>query len=174
MKQIKKGSIVVRKSHQKDVLFKVTRIVKTNNDYIALLRGIIERVEADSPVDDLEIVETRVVKDEFDKLNKKIDEKVAKSLASRASNKKNSSGEPYKIAIVSKNRSIQEKVITGKILHLDGDKTYSSKSYYYYKKLGLNAVVKNVPEYKQPKLVYSLLKIYNPDILIITRSWWYD
>ncbi len=171
MKQIKKGSIVVRKSHQKDVLFKVTKIVKTNNDYIAILRGIVERVEADSPIYDLELVETRVVKDEFDKLNKKIDEKVAKSLASR---KNIAPHQPYKIAIVSKNRDIREKVITGKILHLDGDKTYSTKSYYYYKKLGLNAVVKNVPEYKQPKLVYSLLKIYNPDILIITRPWWYD
>ena len=170
MKQIKKGSIVARKSHNKDVLFKVTKIVKTNNGYIAMLRGIIERVEADSPINDLEIVETRVVKDEFDKLNKKIDEKVATSLASRTSKKNDFSNKPYKIAIVSKNRNIQEKVITGKILHLDGDKTYSTKSYYYYKKLGLNAIVKNIPEYKQPKLVYSLLKIYNPDILVITRS----
>ena len=41
MKQIKKGSIVVRKSHQKDVLFKVTRIVKTHNNYIALLFHLI-------------------------------------------------------------------------------------------------------------------------------------
>jgi spore coat assembly protein len=38
----------------------------------------------------------------------------------------------------------------------------------YYNKLGLNAVVKNIPEYKQPQEVYRLLKIYNPDILIIT------
>ena len=69
-----------------------------------------------------------------------------------------------------KTAPIQERVVTGKILQLDGDKTYSTKSYYYYKKLGLNAIVKNIPEYKQPKLVYSLLKIYNPDILVITRS----
>ena len=74
----------------------------------------------------------------------------------------------FNIAILSKNRDIKEKVITGKILHLDGDKQYSNKSYYYYKKLGLNAIVKNIPEYKQSKVVYSLLKIYNPDILIVT------
>lgn len=128
MKQIKKGSIVVRKSHQKDVLFKVTKIVKTNNDYIAILRGIIERVEADSPIDDLELVEYRVVKDEFDKLNKKIAEKVAKSSTSKGSRKNNLSSEPYKIAIVSKNRNIKEKVITGKILHLDGELLYENVS----------------------------------------------
>ena len=34
--------------------------------------------------------------------------------------------------------------------------------------MGLNAIVKNIPEYKQPKVVYNLLKIYQPDILVIT------
>ena len=38
----------------------------------------------------------------------------------------------------------------------------------YYKKMGLKAIVKNIPEYKQPKVVYNLLKTYNPDILVIT------
>ena len=36
------------------------------------------------------------------------------------------------------------------------------------KKSGLSAIVKNIPEYKQPRAVYRLLKIYKPDILIIT------
>ncbi len=58
--------------------------------------------------------------------------------------------------------------INGKILHLDGDKKYSEKSLQYYKKMGLDAIVKNIPENKQPKMVYNLLKYYNPDILIIT------
>ena len=47
---------------------------------------------------------------------------------------------------------------------------YSEKSIMYYKKMGLNATVKNIPENKQPKVVYRLLQIYNPDILVITRS----
>lgn len=58
----------------------------------------------------------------------------------------------------------------GKILHLDGDRKYSMKSYKFYKKNGLNVVVKNIPEYKQPILVSELLMIYKPDILVITRS----
>ena len=33
-------------------------------------------------------------------------------------------------------------IISGKILHLDGDKKYSEKAYNYYQKVGLNAVVK--------------------------------
>ena len=53
-------------------------------------------------------------------------------------------------------------------MHLDGDKKYSEKSLRYYKRMGLNAVVKNVPEYKQPRVVYRLLEYYRPDILVIT------
>ena len=64
-------------------------------------------------------------------------------------------------------RKNQEKTVTGKILHLDGDRKYSQKSYMYYRKFGLNAIVKNIPEHRQPYEVYRLLKIYNPDILII-------
>ena len=58
--------------------------------------------------------------------------------------------------------------ITGKILHLDGDKKYSQKAYKYYKKTGLNAVVKNIAENKQQRVVYKLLEYYQPDIVVIT------
>ena len=63
---------------------------------------------------------------------------------------------------------IRKEVYTGKILHLDGDRKYSEKSAKYYNKMGLNAVVKNIAENKQSKVVVPLLKKYNPDILIIT------
>ena len=58
--------------------------------------------------------------------------------------------------------------ITGKILHLDGDRKYSQKAFKYYQKMGLMAIVKNIPEYKQPRVVYSMLSYYNPDILVVT------
>lgn len=57
---------------------------------------------------------------------------------------------------------------TGRILHLDGDKRYSEKSVKYYKKMGLDAVVKNIPENKQSSVVRQLLQKYSPDILVIT------
>ena len=34
--------------------------------------------------------------------------------------------------------------------------------------MGINAIVKNIPENKQPRVVYNLLKTYKPDILVIT------
>ena len=53
-------------------------------------------------------------------------------------------------------------------MHIDGDKKYSEKSFRYYQKLGLNVIVKNIPEYRQPRVIYSLLKVYKPDILVVT------
>ena len=155
MKKNKKGSIVTRKSYNNDILFIVDKIVYTDNSKIALLTGLIERITADSPMEDLELVDKSVVKDNLKKLDYKINERFKSLLSSN------------NIIKIDNNRA-KEKIIAGKILHLDGDKKYSEKSYYYYKKVGLDAVVKNIPEYKQPKVVYNLLKIYSPDILVIT------
>lgn len=156
MKKIKKGDIVVRKSYGKDIIFYVKRIIKTTKENTAILCGLLERIEADSKISDLELIEKRILKNRLESQDIKIN--------NRLKNRNESS----KIEILKEDKRIREKIITGKILHLDGDKRYSQKSYNYYKKLGLNAIVKNIPEYKQPKLVYRLLEIYNPDILIIT------
>ncbi len=161
MREIKKGSIVGRKSYHKDVLFVVKNIISTKNGNIAILRGIIERVEADSDINDLEIIQKDDLKEYLNKKNEEIEKKIEKS-------QKEQENKNYKIGILMKNTRAKEKIVTGKILHLDGDRKYSEKSYRYYKKLGLNAIVKNIPEYKQPRVVYQLLKIYEPDILVVT------
>ena len=155
MKRIKKGSIVARKSYNNDILFIVDKIITINNSKIALLTGLIERITADSPIEDLELIDKSIAKENLKKLDYKINERFKALVYSDNVNN-------------TKDNRTNEKIITGKILHLDGDKKYSEKSYYYYKKVGLNAIVKNIPEYKQPKAVYNLLKTYNPDILIIT------
>ena len=157
MIKVKKGDIVARKSYGKDIIFYVKRIIKHPKGDIAILCGLLERIEADSKLEDLEVLDKETIKNNLQKEKNKIKERI---------NKKETN---YKIGIIEmQKRKIGQKIVTGKILHLDGDKRYSQKSYNYYKKLGLNAIVKNIPEYKQPKIVYKLLKIYNPDILIIT------
>lgn len=158
MEKIKKGDIVARKSYNKDILFNVKRIYKINNEKMAILTGITKRVEADSKIEDLEIIEKEILNKRLSKIQDKIDTKINETV-NKYKNKK--------IKVRDYN-NIKEEMITGKILHLDGDKKYSQKAYVQYKKMGLNAVVKNIPEYKQPTLVYKLLKIYTPDILVIT------
>ena len=161
MNKIKKGDIVARKSYGKDIIFIVTRIIESKNGNIAILKGILERIEADSDLEDLELVEKDIAKRQLQKLDNRISDRKNDTIKKINSNN-------YKIGIFTNDKRSREKIITGKILHLDGDRKYSQKSYMYYKKLGLNAIVKNIPEYRQPREVYRLLVMYKPDILIIT------
>lgn len=161
MKKVKKGDVVARKSYKKDIIFVVKNIINTKKEKIAILKGMMDRIEADSNIEDLETVDKQIVNEKMQALNHKMNNKITTAKETRGQ-------EEYKIGILSPNRKNKERIITGKILHLDGDKKYSQKSYYYYKKLGLNAIVRNIPEYKQPRVVYQLLKTYNPDILVIT------
>ncbi len=146
MSKIRKGDIVGRKSYGKDIYFKVSNIIEKTNEEVAILNGLVERIEADSPLSDLEIIPRKEVRKRLGKLDKSLEKRISAADEKRTN----------------------EKIITGKILHLDGDRKYSEKSYNYYKKVGLNAVVKNIPEYKQPRIVRRLLEIYDPDILVIT------
>ena len=163
MKKIKKGDIVARKSYNKDIIFTVKNIIETKREKIAILKGTIDRIEADSKIEDLEIVDKKIVNEKMQTLHHKMNNKIIQTKETRGESE-------YKIGILTPNYRNKEKIITGRILHLDGDKKYSQKSYYYYKKLGLNAIVRNIPEYRQPRIVYRLLEEYQPDILVITRT----
>ena len=161
MNKIRKGDIVGRKSYGKDIIFIVSKIICVNEKQIAILNGLIERIKADSEVSDLELIEKQKVKEILNILNDKIDKRIIKT-------KEQINGSKNKVGLLSRNNVTKEKIINRKILHLDGDRKYSEKSYRYYKKVGLNAIVKNIDEYRQSQVVYRLLEYYNPDILVIT------
>ena len=155
MSRIKKGDIVGRISYGKDILFVVDRIIKTNNNKeIAILKGIMIRIKADSLVEDLEIIDKRIVDKNIEKFENRIQQMVKRCLNSLGNNN-------------DENR-LKRLLYTGKILHLDGDRRYSEKSNKYYKSLGLNVIVKNIAENKQPRFVKVLVQRYRPDILVIT------
>ena len=149
MCEIKKGDAVTRKSYGNDIVFSVKQVIKlTNQKNIAILKGINVRVEADAPIEDL----VKVSKKERMVCERQLKDKI-----------------DYKVKYDKVEEKRREKIVyMGSILHLDGDKRYSEKSIMYYKKMGLNAIVKNISENKQSKVVYRLLTIYNPDILVIT------
>ncbi len=147
MNDIKKGTIVTRKSYNDDILFRVEQIINTTNGKYAILKGVTIRIKANSPIEDLNIVDKSKAKSEFNKLSQRIESRITE------------------------NRNFINNYINmlcGKILHLDGDRRYAEKSSKYYRKMGLNAIVKSVPENKQPMVVGNLIKRYKPDILVIT------
>ena len=144
---VRRGDIVARKSYGKDIIFVVDRVIRLKNgEAYAILKGITIRIEADSNIEDLEKVDSKRVAISEQKIKDRINERIK----------------------VAKKEYRNYTVKTGKILHLDGDRRYSQKSANYYKKIGLNAIVKNIPENKQPAMVIKLLEQYKPDILVIT------
>ena len=144
MHEIKKGDIVSRNSYQNDILFYVEKIIKTENrGKVAILKGVTIRIEADAPIDDLELPNESRIKENLKRIDKQIE--------------------------FTNNYIDNRNVIRyGKILHLDGDRSYSEKTEKYYKKRGLNYIVKHVMEFRQPMVVRNLLQRYKPDILVIT------
>ncbi len=158
MYKIKKGDVVGRISYGKDILFTVERVVnRIDGTKVAILKGIIIRIEADANIEDLVPMHKQQVKSNMRSLDDKIEDKVKKSNIN--DNKKREKRKLF-------SREVES--IYGTILHLDGDIRYAEKSLKYYRKLGLNAIVRNVPENKQEYVVIDLLNKYNPDILVIT------
>ena len=83
MNHIKKGDIVARKSYSKDILFKVKNIINTPQQKIAILKGLVDRIEVDSKIDDLEIVDRQTVNDKIKKFHHKMDDKIIETKESR-------------------------------------------------------------------------------------------
>ncbi|SHK25086.1 sporulation peptidase YabG [Tepidibacter formicigenes] len=150
---MKVGDLVVRKSHGKDVLFRIIDIVENKNKKKqVILKGIDFRLMADSSMDDLEMVRSENVKEYI--FSRQIENLLNRALKNRLDrNRKyyrNGFGRP------------------GKVLHLDGDGEYLKICLEAYKKLQIEAVGKIVAEGDQYKVVGSLLAEYSPDILVIT------
>lgn len=150
--RLKKGDIVGRISYDKDIIFVINNFIKIDNKEIAILKGLVTRIAADAPIDDLELIEEDRVIASIQKVDREIEDR-------------------SKALLIKKNIPQKRKYSRyGRILHLDGDKKYSEKSQKFYKSMELDAIVKNIPERKQPEMINYLLGKYNPDILVVTRA----
>ena len=171
---MKIGDTVVRKSYNKDIIFRIIGFeIDENNQKIAVLKGVAFRILADSTIDDLEKVNDTEVKDLL--IDKDIETRIYKSIKkSKEINKKlnramQKSGNALKqSATQSQGQSINSYGMPGKVLHLDGDPEYLKICLDVYTKLGIPAIGKAIPENLQYKEVRSLLEQYNPSILVIT------
>ena len=115
MEKIKKGDVVGRISYGKDILFIVEKIIKTKQESeFAILKGLTVRIQADSPLEDLELIETAKVEEHKRKFEEQLENRIKQC----------------KNTLRTSNHFFRENTIiyTGKILHIDGDKKYSEKS----------------------------------------------
>ena len=129
------GDFVTRKSYDNDIVFKIVDI--KDNSYV--LKGVVVRLFADSPRDDLKIYNDSNLDDFFPEID------------------------GYR----SLDRD-EYFYLPGKILHIDGDKDYLNKCMEFYKKNRLKAFGVFSYGEDLSKTVDEGLKKYNPDILVIT------
>ena len=73
MNEIRKGDIVTRNSYGNDILFKIKRILKlSNGQKIAILKGVDVRIEADAPIEDLQLA----TKEEHNRCEKELENRI--------------------------------------------------------------------------------------------------
>lgn len=74
----------------------------------------------------------------------------------------------YQPAINEERLCLDEKVLKGKVLHLDGDRRYLDMCMEKYKALGVRAFGYYAKEEEMYTVLWHLLEKYQPDLLVIT------
>ncbi|NFG62425.1 MULTISPECIES: sporulation peptidase YabG [unclassified Clostridium] len=157
------GDIVVRKSYDKDVTFKIIDIRNENGKNVFILKGISIRIIADSSEEDLEEVNDKFMASQDKILNTRVNDAIKKALSVRTDFREKANKAPK---IKPDNELMFGR--PGKILHVDGDSDYMETCLKVYKQLSLDAVGRCVPESKQPGIIVDLVREIKPDIVVLT------
>ncbi|HAT4362317.1 TPA: sporulation peptidase YabG [Clostridium perfringens] len=167
---MKVGDLVVRKSYSKDITFKIIDIKENDEGITYILKGLHIRIIADSKGEDLEKVEDDFAGDKDKSFDSKMNDIIKKVILSRE--QKNNQLMTRGSEEDNLKRIEKEKGLVfgrpGRILHIDGDPSYMETCLKAYKQLNLNAVGIAVSEREQPLKILSLVKEYNPDIVVLT------
>lgn len=136
---MQKGNIVGRISHHSDVIFVIQRI----EGNIAYLQGLYIRLVADSPLEDLVLIDDNALL------------------------RYNESKLEYEKSLIS---SYKKKIghITGKILHLDSDPFYLTKCLNLYQSLGLYSYGVELEESQMANHILDYVKKVRPNIVVLT------
>lgn len=147
------GDIVARKSYGGDVFFIITDIITKpgNSKPSYVLKGLSQRIQADSYEDDLLKKDTNEV---YDIIQREVEAKEKYSLNQMPLRRTKA---------LSRFRERK-----GRILHLDSSKDLFDLCSKYYSKMGVLYLGKIIPESDQPRYVKSLLQQHKPDLLVLT------
>ncbi|MGL5086096.1 MAG: sporulation peptidase YabG [Clostridium sp.] len=163
------GDLVVRKSYDRDITFKIIDIKEVDGEVIYVLKGISIRIIADSSKDDLEEVDNSFIAEKEKILNSRVNAAIKNAISIR--------GDAVATKVIKSRGSKSQKLDSskdlifgrpGKILHIDGDSQYLETCLKVYKQLSLNAVGRAIPENKQPEAIVELVREVRPDIVVLT------
>lgn len=155
---VKVGDYVVRKSYNRDIIFKVKQIFQDETGGLSVvLKGVAIRLLADAPMEDLESLNPR----ETAGIIEAAEDKEIEALMSRCKSRSLWRSDEKTV-----DRSFFD--FPGKVLHLDGDREYLNKCIDVYNKFKIPNAGLAVPEKEQPDAVGYYLEKYRPGILVIT------
>ena len=157
------GDIVVRKSYDKDVTFKIIDFKEKDGKDLIILKGINIRIIADATVEDLEMVEDEDSGSQDKILNTRVNEAIKKAMVLRGDLRDKVEKAPK---VKPKNELMFGR--PGRILHVDGDSDYMETCLKVYKQLSLDAVGRAISEKDQPEVIVDLVKEIKPDIVVLT------
>jgi spore coat assembly protein len=158
------GDLVVRKSHGKDIIFKVIDIDKRDMGLNrCVLKGMHLRLVADAPVTDLEAITAECLRNEVIKL-----ERVQRSGLDRAFDRRKGERRQKDLLRGDLSKKYSFFDVPGRVLHIDGDEEYLKMCLKTYSQLNIEAVGRCIDEVKQPIFVTGLVEQYHPDILVLT------
>jgi spore coat assemly protein len=161
---IKLMDIVARRSYNCDILFRVTDIYEKNGQKFAVLYGEDFRLVADSPYDDLLVInpnERIKLTEEY----RTIEEQSFRLFAQDVDLLKQRQEYEVSGGYAKTTNYFQ---IPGKVLHLDGDPAYLKKCLTLYEKVGVPVFGIHCNEKEMSARIGQLLDYYRPDILVIT------
>jgi len=155
------GDLVMRHSHERDLCFVIVRLDFDRR--LAILKGLDVRLLADSPLDDLARV-TELDWRNYQVGQAKLQQETLRLVQMRRQVDRDK--EDYRSEKERYPHDFFER--PGRVLHLDGDGSYLERCLSIYRRLGVHATGKNLPEQQMAERIEDLLAQFAPDILIIT------
>lgn len=153
---VKVGDYVVRKSYNRDIIFKVKQVFQDETGGLSLvLKGVAIRLLADAPISDVVKLDPKETAGIIDAA----EEKEIAAILSRCRQEKMWRGSEEERKFFD---------FPGKVLHLDGDREYLNKCVEVYNKFKIPNAGLAIPEKEQPEAVGYYLEKYRPGILVIT------
>lgn len=159
------GDLVVRKSYDKDITFKIIDIKEDGNKVVYVLKGINIRIIADATAEDLEAVDESYVAKTDKILNARVSKAIKNAMSMRANDYLTGRGAKSPKIITQKELLFGR---PGRVLHIDGDNEYMETCLKVYKQLSIEAIGRNIKESEQPNAILNLVKEVKPDIVVLT------
>lgn len=161
---VKVGDLVERKSHRRDLLFRVTEIKEESGVQIALLFGEEFRLVADAPIADLIVIDQR----EYSQRSKQEYVKLEQTYRLFQQDYYESKQRNEYYTSDGYTADVNYFQMPGKVLHVDGDSVYLQKCLDLYRKIGVPVQGVHCKETEMHIRIVDLLEKYKPDILVIT------